>query len=33
MRGSSKVVMDSKDTRVDIIKLEVGVGTSQSASG
>lgn len=33
MRGSNKVVMGSKDTRVDIIKREVGVGTSRSASG
>ena len=33
MRGSNKVVMGAKDTRVNIIKREVGVGTSRSASG
>jgi len=33
VRGSNKVVMGAKDTWVDIIKREVGVGTSRSASG
>lgn len=33
MRGSNKVVIGSKDTRVDIIKWEAGVGTLRSASG